>query len=190
MIKEIRRISDLKDIVFDKACLKNKDLVVYQVDRGIKYKNGLRYDQTLIYPNLLGQEFPKTKGHEHSKQYIELIEILQGQALFLLQNDHNNLIKDIYFVRAKKGQALVSPKAYSHTTINDSGKNLKIGTWIKDAAKSDYSSIKKLKGFGYYYTISGWIKNKRYKRAPKLREEKPLKSIPKNLDFLKTRGKK
>jgi len=188
MIKpdEIRKVSDLKDIVFDKSCLKNKDLVVYRVDRGIKYKNGLRYDETIISPNLLGKEFPKTKGHEHPKKYMELIKVVKGKALFLLQYDNDSIIEDIYFVKARAGQSLVSPFGYSHTTINNSGKELIIGTWIDDNCKSDYSGIKKFEGFGYYLTTSGWKINKCYKRVPKLREEKPLKSTPKNIAFLRS----
>ena len=42
-----------------------------------------------------------------------------------------------------------------------------------------------MKGAGYFYTKRGWIKNKNYAKIPKLRIEKPLKSKPKNLDFLK-----
>ncbi|MDP3093671.1 MAG: glucose-6-phosphate isomerase family protein [bacterium] len=184
--REIRLVKDLKDILFDKDWAKSaKDFKVYQVSRGMKYrKDGLRYDQTVIFPKLLGKEYPKTKGHEHPKEYVELIEVLQGQAIFLLQNDQGNKVKDAYFIRAKKGQAIISPRGYSHTTINTSGKILKIGTWIEDVSESDYHNIKRLKGFCYYCTLSGWKKNKNYKRVPKLKEKKPLKSFPKNLDFL------
>ncbi|MBU4351160.1 hypothetical protein L6250_03095 [Candidatus Parcubacteria bacterium] len=188
MIKpdETRKVSDLKDIVFDKSCLINKDSVVYKVDRGIKYKDGLRYDETLIKPDLLGKEFPKTKGHEHPKQCLELIKVIKGEALFLLQYDDNGLIEDIYFIKAKAGQSLISPFGYSHTTINNSRKELVIGTWMDDNCSSDYNDIKKFKGFGYYYTVSGWKKNKSYNKVPKLRQEKPLKSNPKNISFLKS----
>jgi len=42
-----------------------------------------------------------------------------------------------------------------------------------------------MKGAGYFYTKSGWIKNKNYGKVLQLRFERPLKSKPKNLDFLK-----
>ena len=186
MVKlENRYLTDLKEILFDKAWLKTcPDFTVYQVKRGVKYKDGLRYDQTVVFPQLLGNEYPKTKGHEHPKECIELIEVLKGKAVFLLQKDEKNTIEDAYFIKAKKGQALISPQGYSHTTINNSGKELKIGTWILDSCESDYKNIKRYEGFCYYYTTSGWKKNKSYKRIPKLKEKKPLKSFPKNLDFL------
>lgn len=184
--QEKRYLSDLKDILFDKIWAKSApDFKVYEVSRGIKYrKDGLRYDETIIFPRLLGKEFPKTKGHEHPKECIELIEVLKGKAIFLLQKDEKNTVEDVYFIKAKKGQALISPSGYSHTTINNSGKELKIGTWMLDSCESDYENIKKYEGFCYYYTLSGWKKNKDYKRVPKLKEKRPLKSFPKNLDFL------
>jgi glucose-6-phosphate isomerase len=183
---ENRYLADLKDIAYDKQWFKTaSNFKVYSVKRGVKYRqDGLRYDETLIFPKLLGKEYPKTKGHEHPKEYIELIEVLKGKAIFLLQNDKGNKIKDIYFIKAKKGQAVISPQGYSHTTINASGKNLKIGTWIEDVSASSYRNIEKLHGFGYYYTFLGWKKNKNYKVVPKLKEKKPLKSFPKNIDFL------
>jgi len=186
ILSEIRKVSDLKDILFDKSFLKNTpNFIVYKVTRGISHKNGLRYDETVILPKLLGKEFPKTKGHEHPKKCIELIKVLKGKAIFLLQKDEKDIIKDIYFIKAKAGQCLISPAEYSHTTINALNKELKIGTWIDNCYPSDYSNIKKFKGFGYYHTILGWQKNKNYKKVPKLKEKKPLKLFPKNLKFLK-----
>jgi len=185
---EIRKASDLKDILFDKSFLKNAaNFTVYKVNRGIKHKDNLRYDETLILPKLLGQEFPKTKGHEHPKECIELIKVLKGKAIFLLQKDEKNMIEDIYFVKAKAGQCLISPAGYSHTTINASKKELRIGTWINDNCSSNYRGIKKFKGFGYYCTTLKWQKNKNYKKVPRLKEKKPLKSFPKDLAFLKWR---
>jgi len=184
---EIRQASDLKDILFDKSFLRNvADFIVYKVNRGIKYKDNLRYDETLISPRLLGKEFPKTKGHEHPKECLELIKVLKGKAIFLLQKDEKNVIEDIYFVKAEAGQCLISPAGYSHTTINASKKELRIGTWMDDGCSSDYHGIKKFKGFGYYYTTSEWQKNKNYKKVPRLKEKKPLKSSPKDLEFLKS----
>jgi oxalate decarboxylase/phosphoglucose isomerase-like protein (cupin superfamily) len=48
-----------------------------------------------------------------------------------------------------------------------------------------YKELLAMKGAGYFYTKSGWKKNKNYKIVPKLRFESPLKQIPSNLDFLK-----
>ncbi|MDP2930536.1 MAG: glucose-6-phosphate isomerase family protein, partial [bacterium] len=148
--KETRFVKDLRKILFDQVWAKTApNFKIYSVKRGLKFKNGLRYDETVIYPRMLGREFPKTKGHEHPKEYRELIKVLKGEAAFLLQNDQKDKIKDIYFIKTKKGQAIISPSGYSHTTINASGKDLKIGTWIEDVSASDYRNIEKHQGFGY-----------------------------------------
>jgi len=60
---------------------------------------------------------------------------------------------------------------------------------IKEAQRSFtylniYDFIAKMGGACYFYTKEGWIKNKNYTKIPSLRFEKPLKVLPKNLDFL------
>jgi glucose-6-phosphate isomerase len=182
---ENRSVNDLKKILYDDDWGKTaSDFTVYRVRRGIKYKDGLRYDETVLSPRPLGKEFPKTKGHEHPRECVELIFVIRGQALFLLQKDEGKIVKDVYFIEAKKGQAIISPSGFSHITINPTDKELKIGTWVQDVCPSSYETIKTLKGAGYYYTLSGWQKNKNYSRVPKLKEKKPLQAIPRNLDFL------
>ena len=60
-----------------------------------------------------------------------------------------------------------------------------MANWVSKKCKSDYGPIEKKRGACYFYTKSGWIKNKNYKRVPELCSKKPKKSMPKNLDFLK-----
>ena len=122
-----RSVDDLKDVLSDQSWLKSaKNFTVYQVRRGLKSRGHLRYDETVIFPKMLGAEFPKTKGHEHPPECRELLLVLKGEAIFLLQKDEGNQIEDVYFVRAKKGQAALSPSSYSHVTINPLKKELKI----------------------------------------------------------------
>jgi glucose-6-phosphate isomerase len=183
---EIRFLKAMKDVLYDKKWLKSApNLELYYMYRKIKEKNGLRYDITIIPPLMLGKEFVKTKGHEHLKNEPELYNVLQGKAIFLFQKRKGNSIKDVYAIPAKKGETVIVPSGYGHTTINSSKKNLKMGNWIYKNCKNNYSPIEKRKGFCYFYTKSGWIKNKNYKNVPEIRFEKPGKSMPKNLAFLK-----
>jgi oxalate decarboxylase/phosphoglucose isomerase-like protein (cupin superfamily) len=62
---------------------------------------------------------------------------------------------------------------------------LKMGNWISKEYIADYESIETKGGLSYYYTQAGWVKNKSYEEVPKLRFERPLESMPGNLDFLK-----
>jgi glucose-6-phosphate isomerase len=156
--------------------------------RGKKTKGELRYDITIIPSKMLGQEFNRTKGNRNSKKYQELYTVLGGKAIFLMQKTKRgqiDIIEDIVAVAANKGDSVIFPPRYAAITINPGRKELKIANWISDKNNNVYKELLAMKGPGYFYTKSGWKKNKNYKIVPKLRFEKPLKKIPSNLDFLK-----
>lgn len=188
---DIRYLKDMGGIVYDKKWAKKApNFPLYYMYRGIKKKQGLRYDITIIPARMLGQEFTKTKGHEHSGNFGEIYIVLSGRAIYLLQKYQKGKVEDVYAIRAKKGGIAVIPPNYSHVTINPTSKELKEANWCNEKCKNIYELYEKKQGACYYYTKSGWIKNKNYelrskKKIPKLRFEKPLKSMPKNLDFLK-----
>jgi len=182
----IRYFKEMRDVLYDRQWLKTaENFPVYYVWRGVKNlrqnQNDLRYDITVILPKMLGKEFPKTQGHNHVLNYPELITILKGKAFFLYQKCRGKRVEDVYCISAKKGQTLVAPGGYSHFTINPSGKKLKFDNWINKKNANDYDFVEKMRGACYYYTESGWIKNRNYTRIPKLRFKKPLKKLPKNL---------
>jgi glucose-6-phosphate isomerase len=183
---EIRYLYDMKNVLYDQTWLKTaKNFGVYYIYRSVKTQDGLRYDITEIAPKMLGKEFPKTKGHIHTKNFSELLNVLEGQAFYLFQKSKGKNVEDVYVVKAQKGDFIKVPPEYNHLTINPSKKKLKMANWISKKCKNDYSFFEKMQGACYYYTKSGWLKNKNYKKIPKLRFEKPLKEMPKNLDFLK-----
>jgi len=183
---DVRYLNDMKMVLYDqKWAKKAPNSELYYVYRGVKKKNGLRYDITVIPPRMLGKEFPKTKGHEHPKGCLELITVLSGKAIFLFQKSKGGKVFDAYQILAKKGDRVIAPTGYAHITINPGPKKLKIANWIDKKCRGIYDFIEKVQGACYYYTKSGWIKNKNYGIIPKLRFEKPLKSLPSNLDFLK-----
>ncbi len=182
----IRRLKDLKQVIYDKNWLnKARDFPVYYMYRGVKEENGLRYDITVIPPKMLGEEFTKTQGHHHRGKYGELYTILQGEAIYLMQRFENKKITDVFVVRAKKGESVVIPSGYAHITINPTRKVLKMANWISEKCQSVYGLIGKKRGACYFYTKKGWIKNKNYGNVPSLRFKKPLKTVPKDLSFLK-----
>jgi glucose-6-phosphate isomerase len=179
---QTRYLEELKNVIYDKEWFKkSKNFPLYYIWRGIKEKDNLRYDITIIPPKILGKEFVKTKGHYHIGNFGELYKVLSGEGIFLIQKKD---LSEIYFVRAKKGEFVKISSGYGHVTINPSKKILKIANWISKDCQSDYKSIEEKRGFCYYYTIEGWMKNKNYKKIPKLKEKKPLKKMPKSLKFL------
>jgi len=183
---EIRYLDDMRTVLYDKSWARTTpNLELYYMERGLEEKDGLRYDITTIPPKMLGQEFVKTKGHYHIGECQELYIVLEGEGIFLMQKKGEEKIQDVYYVEAKKGDCVLVPSFYGHTTINPGLKTLKMGNWISKEYIADYESIVTKGGFSYYYTQVGWVQNKNYEEAPKLRFEKPLKSMPQNLDFLK-----
>ena len=175
----------MEKVLFDKVWLKAApNLELYYMYRGEKRSGELRYDITVIPPKMLGSEFNKTMGHDHNKKFGEVYTVLAGEALYLIQKTNKNKILDVYAVKAKRGEAIIVPPYYGHITINPTKKILKEANWLSENCKNIYFNFKKMQGACYYYTKSGWIKNKNYSKVPKLRFEKPLKSIPKDLSFL------
>ncbi len=185
---EIRYLNDMKDVVYDKKWFKiAKNFPVYYMYRGVRKKDDLRYDITVIPPKMLGQEFPKTKGHAHP--FKEVYQVLSGEGLFLLQKCQNKKVKDVFWVKVRKGDVLVIPQGYEHLIINSSKKTLKTGNWLSQKCLNFYDFIEKMRGACYYYTKSGWVKNKNYVNIPPLHFKKPFKSSPKNLrSFLERAG--
>jgi len=185
---DTRKLSDMGGVIFDKEWLKTAEgnLDLYFMERGVQEKDGLRYDITTIPAMMLGQEFNKTKGHFHVGRWQEVYTVLEGSAIYLMQKiDDMGNITDVYAVEAQKGQSIVIPSFYGHTTINPSAQELKMANWVSPECKSDYSPYEKFGGACYFYTRQGWIKNEKYKSVPELRFEQALAFLPQNLDFLK-----
>lgn len=185
---DIRHVSDMKEVIYDKEWLKNApDSELYYMYRKVKEENGLVNHITVVPSKMLGKEYVKTKGHYHSKDnYGEVYAVLEGQGLFLAQKKKHEpeIIEDVFFVEAKKGEYVAIPAGYGHVMINDSVDDLITIDWSSEDCKGVYDLFMEKQGACYYYTKSGWIKNENYKQVPELRSEKPLKSMPENLDFL------
>ena len=187
---DVRHLDEMREVLYDRKWAKKApNLELYHMYRGLKKKDGLRYDITIIPPQMLGKEFVKTKGHEHLGNFGEIYIVLEGEAIYLMQKREKDSVKDIYVVEAKKGDVVLIPPLYGHVTINPSRKTLKMANWVAENCKSSYRIFEKKQGACYFAVAQKlkvkWIKNKNYKKIPKLRFEKPKKKIPENLDFLR-----
>lgn len=182
---DIRYLDDMREVLYDKKWSASApNLELYYMYRGVENKGDLRYDVTVIPAQMLGKEFVKTKGHDHSGNYGEVYIVLEGEALYLMQKYNNGLVEDVYAVKAKKGQAVIIPPCYGHITINPANMTLEEANWISVKCKNTYDLFVEKQGACYYYTASGWIKNENYKNVPELRFAEPLNEMPDNLDFL------
>jgi len=186
---EVRFLKEMEKVVFDRDFAKKfPNLELYYMYRGVKKKGELRYDITDIPPQMLGKELTKTKGNRNSKNFSELYTVLKGGAILLMQKMKGKTVKDVVAFKLKKGDYVIIPPKYHVITINPSKKSLKIANWVSEKNENIYKELETMQGACYYYIKSGWIKNKNYKKIPKLRFKKPLKKMPKNLDFLKGRA--
>ena len=183
----IRQLKEMALVVFDKEFARqNPDLELYQVYREIKKDRDLRWDITIIPPQMLGEEFVRTKGNRNSHGFQELYTVLKGQAIFLMQKTKNQTVKDVFAVKARTNEWVIGPPDYAIVTINPcADETLETGNWVSDKTENIYEDIEKTQGACYFYTKSGWVKNENYEQIKELRFEQPMENEPENLDFLR-----
>jgi glucose-6-phosphate isomerase len=186
---DIRWLYDMRDVLYDQkwaASAENmelyymyRDLYLSRADNEHMVEQGIRYDITIIPPLMLGREYVKTAGHYHplipggSISYPEIYEVLEGEALYLLQKRD---LSDVVAVKAKAGDKVLIPPDYGHITINGSNKRLKMANFVSRHFSSIYDPIKEMAGGAYYYTLDGYAKNERYLDIPPLRMIDPPES--------------
>ena len=179
---DIRHLFDMTDVIFDQAWLAGaedfdlyfmfRDLHLSRADKDKLLAQGLRYDITIIPPAMLGKEYIKTAGHYHpivaggEVTYPELYEVLEGEALYLLQNEDHS---DVAVVHASAGDKVLVPPGYGHVTINRSNKTLKMANFVARDFSSLYEPYRAKGGGAYFFTREGWIKNQRCSEASELR---------------------
>jgi glucose-6-phosphate isomerase, archaeal len=211
---DVRILIELKEIVFDKRWLqrsigKMRDEELYSLykdvfkpeDEAAIRKSGLRYDILVIPALMMGEEYVKTAGHYNpiafdEMSYPEVYQVLEGEALFLIQKvdnfDRHNLV-DVAFAKAKAGEVFVVPPNFGQVIINASKKRVVLARWIADGFEPIYEPIERMCGAAYFFTNEGWVRNQRYGLIPQLREIKCKKledmylyvSDLKRLSFLK-----
>lgn len=185
----IRKLVDAQEVLYDQEWAKKaedmelyymyKDLSMNEEEKQVISEHHLRYDITIIPPNMLGVEYTKTVGHYHplvpntNLAYIEIYEVLSGEAYYLMQKVEEDKLKDVYVVKAMKGDKVIIPPGYGHITINASSEELKMANWVCRDFSSIYSPIKEKKGGAYFLLNTSWVKNPNYGEVPELRHLKP-----------------
>lgn len=179
---DLRWLYDMKEVIYDKKWLASadnlelyymyRDLYLSRSDRDMLLDCSLRYDITVIPPRMLGCEFVKTAGHYHPLSpggrvsYPELYEVLEGEAIYLLQKCD---LSDVVAVSASAGDKVMVPPDFGHVTINCSNKVLKMANLVARDFSSLYDPYRERCGGAYFCTSSGYIKNQSYPEAAGLR---------------------
>lgn len=180
----VRTAEDMKPFLRYADCFGNNNPILYYMYRNLdkkEYKKSgtdkveiIRFDETLIPPKDMNGEPVKTAGHFHPKEFSELYEVIQGQAVYILQTEGKSP-SDVVAVHASKGDVVLVPPGYGHVTVNPSKtENLLMANLVSCSFESDYSLYKKLRGAAYYYDISGrFVPNENYAHLPEIRRMKP-----------------
>ncbi|MFH1655411.1 MAG: glucose-6-phosphate isomerase family protein [Candidatus Omnitrophota bacterium] len=157
----VRTIEQMKDVLLDKSLKEPKELyymyrdVAFDKDRDAEKKNQLRYDITIIKPDMLGKELMKTAGHYHPGNYPELYEVISGEAWCIQQKpskDDYKKIEDVIWVKAKTGDKIICLPGYGHILINPSKtESLITSNWVGTKFSSDYSLYKEGQGAAYLF---------------------------------------
>ncbi|WP_440953876.1 glucose-6-phosphate isomerase family protein [Methanosarcina sp. Mfa9] len=187
---DVRLLSDMKDVLADKEWLRSAgDFELYYMYRELSRtesdlqrirKAGLRYDITVIPPARLGKEFVKTKGHYHpivpgaKVSYPEIYQVLEGEAVYLLQKAEGESIPDVVVIEAEKGDVVIVPPGYGHISINRSETTLKMANWVCTSFSSVYEPIRKAGGGAYYLLEEGFVVNPGYSEVPEIRRLEPV----------------
>ncbi len=198
---DVRRLYDIAEVIYDKRWLagaKNidlyymyRDLYLSRSDQDKLREQGLRYDITVIPPQMLGVEFIKTAGHYHPAvpggkvTYPEIYEVLEGEALYLLQKQD---LSDVVAVTASAGNKVLIPPGYGHITINRSNNTLKMANFVARDFSSLYEPYKEMGGGAYFFTRDGWVKNDKTLKAANLRRiDAPDSAMLRRLGMSKSR---
>ena len=163
----VRKIKDLKPVLMEEI---ESDEVAYYMYRDVyleehkEFFKEIRYDITILKPLIIGKEYNKTFGHfhpiaENNLSYPEIYEVLQGEALFLLQSAD---FKKVILIFAKEGNQVIILPNYGHVTINVGKNDLIIANLVYRNFESNYKPFEEKRGAAIYYTIDGIIKNPNY----------------------------
>ena len=178
-----RYLKELNEVLA--APLDELDRIIYDVYREVALADNLRYDLTFLYPEMLDKELPKTYGHYHKNNMMEIMEVISGTVYWLIQRYGKNpkIIKDCYLIQAKENEKAVFPAGFGAISINPQiNKKTILSNWVSTKPISDYVPYTKLHGACYYILKDkdGKIlfeKNPNYKEVPKLIKLRP-KELP------------
>ncbi len=159
-----RMVSQLLEVLMDPKKA-GPDGIAYYMFREVYKSEPLRYDITVVPPRMFGEEYVKTYGHYHTEAkegltYPELYQILNGEAVFIMQTLHKDDSMDCIITKCKKGDIVFIPPNYGHVMVNPSlSSTLVSANIVSNSFNSDYTEYKANHGGAYYYTKDGLSQN-------------------------------
>lgn len=201
-----KTVAEMRGLLMDERDINESEAVydfyrdiVFEKERGLFNKYGLRYDITVIMPGGVNGECKKTSGHYHgliagrSETYPEVYEVLYGRACFLLQKvrgfngDGMPQIEDLRAVFVPAGQAVIIPPHYAHCSVNAGGGPMVFSNIAVTACPLDYDNVKKLHGMAAYITRKNgdirMLPNPYYQNAPLAAAVTPKENAELGIEF-------
>lgn len=174
LLKSTRTFEEMIPVLMEHSQEKDKS-PVYWVFSSVskKWEN-----MTVISPDNLGTEFPKTFGHYHSTSTVEKYKLLSGLGLLVMQKRKfvdddwkDNQIERVCFVEFLPGDELDITPEWGHSWSNIGSEPLvTLDDWKDGHQESDYDSVKKLRGMSYYLINKNgqaeFVPNENYKNLP------------------------
>ena len=144
-----RKVSDMADVLADpkaREVARDNNQVAYYMDRGLKEKDGLRYDVTFMLPGQV------TLGHYHVDGGSELYEVIDGEGFFFLQkvNELGEVVDVMVMGREVDAHGQLQPfragdkvnvvPGYGHVWVNVGDAPLVLGNWANVKSTNDYTT--------------------------------------------------
>jgi len=134
-------------------------------------KNDMKLKATILFPDVVGIEFAKTKTI-YSKCHARLLEVLQGKGMLLLQQDTLSKLDDAtsYVIELTTGNKTVIPPNWHYTLVNTGKETLATIEMYREAQELNSCNDRR-KGSGVYVIerngIPEIVKNSQYKNLVK-----------------------
>jgi glucose-6-phosphate isomerase len=180
-----RALSEMRPFLMDTQAKFEKPAAYYMYRKaGLRKsidgfgENHLRYDLTVMESGKIGREFVKTIGHYHpfkpgtTTRYPEIYEVIQGQAMFVLQKigADDNRIEKVYIATATAGEKVLMLPGCGHVTVNTATAPLVMANIVSDRFSSNYDPYRRKRGACYYILQEG--------SRPKLEPNRLYGSMP------------
>lgn len=167
----IRTYGDMKEMYLEKVKKDDSEWLYFMfrwvylnsADEDKFKKNGLRYDITVILPELIWEEFNKTYGHYHPvndewNRYEEIYEVLSWSAIFLQQK--SDVVK---YTDSFEWDKVVMDEWFGHVTINPSDEDILVmANIVYDDFESEYKEYSENLGANFYYLTKWFVENPKY----------------------------
>ncbi len=159
----VRRLKEM-DKLFKDAQGCDPEMPLYYMYNGIYREEheqlfkeaGIKYEYTLLLPDLVNGECIKAHGHVHGispitkTNYLEIYEVLGGEGYFQLFRIIDKKC-EVILLDVKAGDFVIIPPGYYHLSINTGDVPFNFGDLIVNQPNSDYGLLKEYEGAPYYF---------------------------------------